>query len=121
MRKLLLSLLLIPGLAFAAGQNAMVSWVLPTTYVDGTLLPATDIAFTSIFYTINGAPVHVVVNAPGTSTTVHMICGSSNFNLTVTTTASAHYPTTTSKPTANVFYDTGIKCAPNTPANFTIK
>ena len=69
MKLLLALLLLVPTVAFAAGsQSDDVSWSLPTTRVDGTPLPASELDRTEIEVTRDGSVVATnSVPVPGTS------------------------------------------------------
>jgi hypothetical protein len=116
-------------LAVAASTNgtttANLSWSAPTAYLDGTTLPASDIASYTITYQSSAsatAPVHTLSFPAGTlSTTVAALCSSTNFTITVTTTASAVYPNATSSQGGPVPFVSSVNCAPNPPGNFTAK
>jgi hypothetical protein len=113
------------SVAFGAGTTANVSWTAPTAYVDGTALAASDIAS----YTVSWAPATGQAGPSGslkvspaagstavpTLATVPVACGDVTFTVTVTTTASAHYPNMTSAPSSPVPYATGAQCVPNPP------
>lgn len=116
LRKLLL-LLLIPGLALAAGTTANLTWVPPTAYSDGSPLPSTDLATYTISFTKGTAAQTIHVAAPATSTTVSVSCGSTQFQISVTTTSTALYPNATSTPSGPVPYASGVVCAPLPPTN----
>lgn len=122
----LLALLLIiavlhPLPARAAGPSATLSWLLPTAYIDGSTLPAADIASVTVSWTRPGSTSvvgSVTVAGTATSTVVNnLVCGNFSFSATVTTTASAANPNLTSGPSTAAAYATGVKCAPNPPGN----
>ncbi len=111
-------------LAIAVGTSAHASWTAPTTYTDGSALPASDIAS----YTMSWAPAggqagpsgSINVAATATTATVPVACGSVTFTIAVTTTATAKYPSATSSPSSGVPYATGVTCSPNPPAGLTV-
>lgn len=121
-RSLLVSALIggiLAGVAFAAGTTANLSWTAPTAYVDSTPLPSSDIDH----YTITWAPATGQVGPSGSETvpgsavtsTAPVPCGSTSFSITVTTTATAHYPNATSAPAGPVPYASKVTCSPNPP------
>jgi hypothetical protein len=114
---LVLALLLATTVAIAAGTSATVSWSYPTAYIDGTPLPVSDIAQVTVTWsrTPGGPQVgSVTVAAPALSKVVPgLVCGNFSFSATVTTTATAAYPTSTSDPAGPVSYATGVSCKPN--------
>jgi hypothetical protein len=101
-------------LSYAVGSSAGVSWTAPTAYVDGTVLPATDIDHYTVSWT-GTSTGSVVVKAGVVTATVPVACGTVNFTVTVTTGAAAHYPNATSGPAGPVAYASGVTCAPNPP------
>jgi hypothetical protein len=121
-RSLLLAIVALFVTALAAAAN--LSWTVPTTYTDGEALPASQIAF----YTINYAPATgqagpagtLKVSPPATTATVPVLCGSTSFTISVTTTASATYPNASSAQSSAVPYVTSITCTPNTPTGLTV-
>jgi hypothetical protein len=105
--------------ALAAGLTANVTWTNPTQYTDSTSLPATDIAYLTIQACEVNSPgtciVQKVTPVNGTvptSAVVPVVCGQYDFNITVTTTATATYPNATSGPSAIVPYASGVSCTP---------
>lgn len=97
---------------------AAVSWTLPNSDVDGTALPVSQIAFSTVSWsrTPGGPPVgSLQVKAPGTTASVPLLCGTYQFSVTVTTTPTATYPNATSGPAGPVSTDTKVPCAPNPP------
>lgn len=111
------------GVAIAAGTSATVSWNAPTTYIDGTVMPASDIAS----YTVSWAPAAGStggsVSVPATAISIvvpGLTCGSFTFSATVTTTATAVYPSQTSAASNAVPYATGVSCKPS-PLVITVK
>ncbi len=101
-------------LALAAGSTATLTWQLPTQYIDGTALPATDIAFSTVTWVhkINGK-TGTLQFATNTGTAPGLSCGDYTFSVTVTTSKTAKFPNATSSPSSSVDYDTGIICAPS--------
>lgn len=107
------------SLSWATGSTATVSWLAPTAYVDGTPMPPGDIAS----YTLSWSPKQGTPGASGSqkvdagalSAVVTVPCGSTEFVMTVTTTATAVYPNATSSAAGPVTYVTGVSCAPNPP------
>jgi hypothetical protein len=120
---LALAALLAASSALAVGTTANVAWTAPTTYSDGTALPATDIAS----YTITWSPVSPYAKAgtvtaastAGSATVTNLSCGSYNFTVTVTTSATAYSPNS-SATSPVVVYNTGIACVAPKPSSFTI-
>ncbi len=110
--------------AFAAGPIATLSWSYPTTYIDSSPLPITDIATVTITWskTVNGSIVGTkTVAAPATTAQVTgLVCGSDFFRLTVTTTESAQEPSSTSDPTNPAIYAVGVSCKPNPVTGVTV-
>lgn len=97
-------------------KTALVEWVHPTEYVDGTPLPLAQIRETRITYThVEGrlAPQTVVVPAPSASVVVSgLFCGSFRFSaVTVAISDDA------SDPTQAVLHNTTVTCSnkPNPP------
>lgn len=115
MKKLSLLLLglVLTAEVWAAGTTATVSWTAPTSYIDNTPLPATDIASYTVLWTGGSKTV------TGLSTTVPVPCGSQTFTVIVTTTATAKYPSSTSDPSAPITYASGVTCRPNPPGAVT--
>lgn len=108
--------------ARAAGTTANLTWTNPATYVDGSPLPATDIAGYTI--TWSGPPSGSLTLTAGsvTTATVPIACGSVNFTVVVNTTATALYPSTSSSPSSPpAAYATGVKCSPNPVTGVTAK
>jgi hypothetical protein len=102
--------LLSVGWVWAAGPSATVTWTAPTAYIDGTVLPASDIDH----YTVTPAG-GTSITTKTLSAVVPVACGSVAFSVTATTTATAAYPNTTSAPAGPVTYVSGVGCAPNPP------
>lgn len=119
--------LLLTSLALAASTNgtqtATVSWTAPTQYTDGTTLAATDIANYTVSYVTaaSSTPKTVSVPAGTLTTTVAALCGTANFSVTVTTTATAVYPNATSSPGGPVPFVSSVNCVPNAPGGLTVK
>lgn len=118
--------LLLTSLALAASTNgtqtATVSWTAPTQYTDGTALAATDIAsYTVTYQTATSAVKSLTVPAGTLTTTVAALCGTANFSVTVTTTATAVYPNATSSPAGPVPFVSSVNCVPNSPSGLTVK
>ncbi len=108
---------------------ATVSWTAPTQYTDGTTLPATDLAY----YTVSACEVNspqtcIVQKAmpatagqpPPLTLQVPMVCGTYNFTVTATTTATAVNPNATSGPAGPVQDVSGVSCRPNPPAGVAV-
>lgn len=117
----LLLVLAIP-LAHAAGTSATVTITAPTAYLDGEALPLADLAT----YTLTWAPAAgqhgpsgsqtITVTAAVQTLTIPVACGSTTFDVLVTTGPGALYPTDPSGLAPAVSYSTGIvTCAPNPP------
>lgn len=106
--------------AHAAGTTAKCFWNAVTTYVDGSALPATDIAH----YTLTWAPAAGQNGPSGSlnipagilSAPVTIACGATTFTISVTTTATARVPNSTSAPSAGIAYDSKVPCAPSAPS-----
>lgn len=114
MKRLFISLVLMASaVALAAGTSATVTWQPPTAYVDGSPLPAADIASYTVLWMGGQKTV------TGLTTTVPVPCGSQSFTVTVTTTSTAKYPNTTSDPSGSVNYASGVTCRPNPPTSVT--
>lgn len=114
----LIVLALLSYKAFAAGTTATLTWVAPTTYLDGSALPVAQIDH----YTINwlpsagnGTPGSMNVAGNVLTANVPLKCGNVTFTVSVTTTATATYPNATSAPSSDVPYATGVSCLPNPP------
>lgn len=111
--KILISCLLCSSVVFAAGTTANLSWVLPSTYTDGSPLAATDIK--DIIVEWRRTPLGNVVGtvrvpAPATSVNVPgLVCGNYVFVAYVTTIDAQ------SDASNNAPYATGVKCKPNPP------
>ncbi|MGH9760625.1 MAG: hypothetical protein ACREDR_01225 [Blastocatellia bacterium] len=114
LRSIAILFLALITVSFATGNSATLTWTAPTAYTSGEALPAIDIAFYTISWG-NGAS-SVKVLAPALTTVVTVPCGSTNFVATVTTSATALYPNSTSASTNQIPYVTGIGCVPNPPA-----
>jgi hypothetical protein len=104
--------------AQAAGSSANLSWSPPTQYTDGSALPSSDIATYTVTWTGRGT-MNGSKTVTGTSTTINIPCDQASFTVSVTTTGSALYPNTTSDPTGQVGYATGVTCRPNAPSGLT--
>lgn len=107
--------------ARAAGTTAVVNWVAPTAYVDGTALPLKDIATFNVSWTVKGDATVVgtkAITAPTLSASLPgLTCGVYTISVTDTLTSAAANPGATSAPAA-ADYDTGIVCVkplPNPP------
>ena len=101
----------------AAGTTANLTWQHPTSRIDGSALPLSQIKETLIEWRRVGSSVlvgSIRVNAPATSTAVSgLICGDYDFvAYTVATDASQSDPTNT------VQYATSVVCKPNPPTGF---
>lgn len=113
------------ALLLAAGATAKCFWSVPTLYTDGSPLPASDIDH----YTLTWAPVSGQTGPAGSlnipagtlSAPVTVACGSTSFNVSVTTTATAKYPNVTSAPAGPVPFASGVSCAPQSPGNLTVQ
>lgn len=116
MKKVLLIACAFLGVAEAAGPTANITWSAPTQYVDNSPLPASDIAYYTILWDSNSQKV----NAPALTAVVNVPCGSTNFTVTITTSATAKYPNTTSDPTTPVPYATGVTCRPKPVTGVTV-
>jgi hypothetical protein len=99
-----------------APKSATVTWIAPTTYVDGTVLPAASIDHYTITWPLAGgtSPSGSLISKT-LSAVVPVVCGSVAFSVTVTTTAAALYPNSTSAPAGPVTYASGVSCAANPP------
>jgi hypothetical protein len=106
--------------ANAAGTTANVSWVAPTSYLDGSSLPASDIASYTVTWVGKSAALSGSKTVTGTSTTVTVPCDGTTFTVTVTTTATALYPSVTSDPSASKLYATGVACRPLAPTGLSV-
>jgi hypothetical protein len=99
---------------------ASVTWTAPATYVDGTPLPVGDIDH----YTVSWTPVGNTAGALSVKTlaaSVPIVCGTVQISVTVTTSATAVYPNTTSTPAGPVPFVSGIACAPNPPGALAVQ
>ena len=67
---LMLVLMLLLGSAIARADTVEVSWTAPTERVDGTALPATEIAGYRLSWTLNGTAQSDLTVPPGTSYTL---------------------------------------------------
>ena len=103
--------ILLAGLALAAGTTATVSWVMPTQHVDGSALPLSDIAKSTIKW--SGGSLDVA--GPATTATVPVPCGDRVFSVSVTTKAGAKYPSVASDDSDAVTYASGVTCRPKAP------
>jgi len=103
-------------------QTANLSWTAPSQYTDGTNLSLSDIAFYTVQWTTAGGATQTkVVNAPTVTATVAALCGTANFTVTVTTSATAVYPNATSAPSGPVPFVSSVTCAPNPVTGLTVK
>lgn len=107
-----LGLVLSLTLAWGAGTTANVSVTPPTQYTDGSPLPATDIDHYTVTWT---GPPSGSMNLTSPTGTIPIACGSVQFMVSVTTTAKALYPNTTSASAGPVPYATGVSCVPKSP------
>jgi hypothetical protein len=108
--------------AWAAGRSATVTWSAPAAYAEDTALPATDIDhYTLSWVPAAGAGPSGSVDVKALTAVIPVTCGSVLFSVTVTTTASAVYPNTTSAPVGPVPYASGIACAPNPPGALAVQ
>lgn len=97
--------------AGAAGTTAVMSWLAPTAYTDGSPLPVTDIATYTIAQ-VSDAGVSKTTQVGGTAKTATisgLVCGKYALTIVVDTKKGTHSGPET------VTYDTGIKCAPALP------
>lgn len=106
--------------------SATVTWTAPTAYLDGAALPATDIDHYTLTWSPAGStpPAGSTTPAGGTpgvltvkalTATVPVVCGTVQFSVTATTSATALYPNTTSSAAGPVPFASGVSCAPNPP------
>ncbi len=110
--------------SYAAGATANLSWSAPPTYTDSEAMPAGDIGYYTIFWTpvAGGGPAAGSLKVTGaTSAVVPVPCGGETFSVSVTTSASAKYPNSSSAPSSAVPYASGIACTPNPPAGLTVQ
>lgn len=109
---------------FAAGTTANLSWTAPTSYSDGTALPASDIASYTLAWTATSpfakAGTVSAASSALTATVSTLTCGTYNFTITVTTTATAYSPNS-SATSAPVLYNTGVTCSAPVPSTSTFK
>lgn len=112
--KKFLFLLMLPLVAVGAGSTANLSWVWPTTYIDGTTIPTTDLKEILIEWrrTASGAVVGSTrVSYPSTTAQVPgLVCGDYVFNGYAVLQSGDQ-----SAKSNNATYATGIKCSPNPP------
>lgn len=109
--------------AHAAGKTANLFWTAPTQYTDGTALAAGDIGNYTIEACEKNSPTTCITATPAgtaTSATMAVVCGDYNSTISVTTSAAAVYPDTTSAPSNSVPYATGVTCSPNPPSALTV-
>jgi hypothetical protein len=105
---------------------AVVAWLAPTTYVDGSAIAPGDLDHYTITWTasVAGGPAGSMT-VPGNTlaANVPFPCGSANFSITVTTSStSSKYPNTTSDPSSPlVLFDSKVKCAPNPPSGLGVR
>jgi hypothetical protein len=110
--------------ALAAGTNANLTWTNPSTYTDESPLPASEIREILIEWRRTAAGPVVgsvrVAGAPQSHTVPGLACGDFVFTVSVVTTASARYPSTTSDPSSPPSaYATGIACRPKAATGVT--
>lgn len=111
-RVLSILVLLSVGIVWAVTPQATVTWTAPTAYNDGTALPATAIDHYTVTWSGPGAGS---VTVKTLTAVVPVVCGTVQFSVTATTTATAAYPNSTSAPVGPVPFVSGVSCAPNPP------
>lgn len=114
-----IAMLLFSSVSMAAGTTAQVTWTMPTTYVDNSALPVSDILETVVEWRRTvGGPVEgsVRVAAPAVATTVPVACGDALFTAYVITKSTARFPSAVGLPSSPpVAYATGVACVPKAP------
>ncbi len=115
-----LLLALLATVAQSAGTTANVSWVAPVLYTDGTTLTPSEIDHYTINWTLGGISQSQSAPAGTTSAVVTVNCGSTSFDIQVTTTATARYPNAMSGHSALVPYATGVQCVPTPPTGLKV-
>lgn len=102
------------SVAFAAGPSASLSWVLATTDVNGTTLPAGSIVSTHLVWRRHGQTTvtgTVDVAAPAITTVVAGLdCSQFDFSAQTVLVGA-----TSDETVPPVVYDTGVVCKPNPP------
>lgn len=121
----LTSLSITISIAQVSTPAAVVAWLAPTAYVDGSAVAPADVDHYTISWTASsaGGPTGSFT-APGNTlaANVPFPCGSANFSITVTTSSSSKYPNTTSDPSAPiVLFDSKVKCASNPPSGLAVR
>jgi hypothetical protein len=113
----LIATLVFWGLAFAEGPVARVSWTNPTTYIDGSPLPVTDLKEIIVSWGRNPAGPFtlgtVTVTSPATTVDIPgMVCG--NYHFVARAVVKTNEVSTDSTPP--VVYATNVSCkTPNPP------
>lgn len=96
--------------------SATVTWTAPTAYLDGSVLPVADIDhYTLSWSPAGGSPTGGILTVKALTATVPVVCGTVQFTVTATTSATALYPNATSQATGPVPFASGVSCAPNPP------
>lgn len=121
----LTSLSITISIAQVASPAAVVAWLAPKTYTDGSSIASSDLDHYTISWTASatGGPAGSLI-APGNTlaANVPFPCGSANFSITVTTSSTSKYPNTTSDPSAPiVLFDSKVKCASNPPFGLAVR
>lgn len=126
--KWLVATLALVGVTLTLAQTpstAVVSWLAPVTYVDGTALTSADLDHYTITWTASasGGPSGSVTAPANTlAANVPFPCGAANFSITVTTSSTAKYPNVTSDPSSPVLlFDSKVKCAANPPSGLGVQ
>lgn len=104
--------------AFGAGQNATLSFTMPTQYMDGSALPLADIAKVVVYW--EGGSKEFPGNP--TKVTVWVPCGNRSFTVAVVTSATAKYPNAVgAKSSPAVSYSSGVSCGvPKAPTGASV-
>lgn len=122
----LTSLSITISIAQVSTPAAVVAWLAPKTYTDGSPVASTDLDHYTISWVASaaGGPAgSITVPANTLAANVPFPCGSANFSITVTTSStSPKYPNTTSDPSAPiVLFDSKVKCASNPPSGLAVR
>jgi hypothetical protein len=112
--------LTLAGLSLVWAQtppSATVTWVAPVTYVDTTKIVAGDLDHYTVSWSRTvGGTIAGSVDVKTLTALVPVACGTMQFSVTATTSATAAYPNTTSGPAGPVLFDSKAVCAPNPPS-----